>query len=70
MTKDYYYITGNQRFFIERSKDFDNGGRMIDGSGWFLNAVQGNSLSGLGWFPSTTAAENHADKVADPTKFC
>lgn len=47
---EYTTNTHGIRFYIERAKDFDDDGRMIDGRGWFAGLVVGNDeLSGV-WF--------------------
>ena len=44
------------RFYIERSKDFDAAGRMIDGNGWFAGLIDGrHDLSGA-WFETRDSA--------------
>lgn len=43
-------------FYIERAKDFDDAGRMIDGRGWFAGLVVGNDeLPGV-WFETRDEA--------------
>lgn len=44
------------KFYLERAKDFDDAGRMINGSGWFAGLIRGrDDLSGV-WFETREAA--------------
>ena len=50
------------RFYIERGKDFDDAGRMVDGKGWFAGIINGrHDFSGV-WFETREAA---LDAIAD-----
>lgn len=43
-------------FYIERSKDFDNNGRVIDGRGWFAGLTKGREHLGGVWFETREQA--------------
>lgn len=55
MTK--YITTANGiRFYIERARDFDDAGRMVDGRGWFAGLVVGKDQLSGSWFETYDGA--------------
>lgn len=53
------------KFEVERSKDFDDDGRMIDGNGYHLNLfVLPGETTGLGWFEHRHSALAYASEFA------
>ena len=46
------------RWYIERAKDFDDSGRMVDGRGYFAGIIRGQCYESGVWFPTYAAAIN------------
>lgn len=44
------------KFYVERSKDFDDAGRMTDGRGWFAGIIDGNNDTGGIFFETRESA--------------